>query len=976
MLKNTFRIVLIILLLTACQKQTEKKFIKLTPYQLVNPFIGTGGHGHTYPGATAPFGMVQLSPDTRLDGWDGCSGYHNDDSVIYGFSHTHLSGTGISDYGDVLLMPFNTAKNLTFSEVVDKKIIPSSFSKNSEEAHPGFYKVHLDKPDVDVQLTTTTRVGIHKYHFNKPSYNKILLDLAHRDKLLDFKLEVLNNTTIAGYRTSQAWANEQHVYFYMTFSESFEANIPKNTHKDKAFYRLLSFKNNIKNVIVKVGISATSIEGAKLNLESEAKADDFETYRLKAKQNWEKQLDKIAVKGTNITQLKVFYTALYHTQIVPNIFSDVDGKYRGLDQKIHQDKRAPTYTVFSLWDTFRAAHPLYTILEQKRTTDFINTFLKHYEQGGKLPVWELAANETNCMIGYHAVSVIQDAYAKGIRGFDAQKTLKAMINSSGLPEFGLPSYIKNGYIVAGDESESVSKTLEYAYDDWCIAQFAKEIGNDDIAQKFTQRALNYQNIFDPSTKFMRAKNNGLWFAPFDPFEVNFNYTEANAWQYNFFVPQDINGLVQLMGGDNEFEKQLDKLFTVHSKTSGREQADITGLIGQYAQGNEPSHHMAYLYNYIGKAYKTQERVRQILTTQYKNSPDGLSGNEDCGQMSAWYVLSASGFYPVTPGLAYYTIGTPLFDKVTYNLENGKTFGIEAQNLSDKNIYIQKAYLNGKLYPYSYIKHATIEKGGVLKFVMGAQPNKDWSSKIKYRPHSKIESDGNVSLPYFEAQSYTFLDSLQVSLNKVESKGQLYYRFKDTKSKSWQLYTKPLQVTKTARIEAKTVLKNSIESKIISATFNKIKKGRSITLKSGYANQYAAGGKTALIDQLKGSNNYKTGYWQGYQGQDITAIIDLGKTENIKRISVGFLQDIISWIWYPKQVTFYASADGKKFTKIKTITNNFSIRKEGSFTKEFGFKTNLKTRYIKMVAQNRGAWPSWHLGAGGKSWLFTDEITIE
>lgn len=968
-------VLLATLLLSSCEKQEKKTFIKLSPYELVNPFIGTGGHGHTYPGATAPFGMVQLSPDTRLDGWDGCSGYHNDDTIIYGFSHTHLSGTGISDYGDVLLMPFNSEKQLSFNDVADKKVIPSQFKKKSEVAQPGYYAVHLDQPDVAVELTTTARVGIHHYHFNKASNNKLLLDLAHRDKLLDYKLTVLNDSVIAGYRVSQAWAQNQSVYFYMIFSAPFKATNPLQTPKNNDFYKLLSFADGQSDLIVKVGISATSIDGAKLNLITEAKSSNFNVYREKAKGIWQKSLNKISLKGTDSNQLKIFYTALYHTQIVPNQFSDVDGAYRGLDQKIHRDSVHTTYTVFSLWDTFRAAHPLYTLIEQKRTADFINTFLKQAEQGGKLPVWELAANETNCMIGYHVVSVIQDAFAKGITGFDAQKVLKLMVHSANLPEFGLPSYNKNGYIEAGDESESVSKTLEYAYDDWCIAQFAKSLNNTDIANTFTKRALRYQNIYDPSTHFMRAKNKGLWFAPFDPFEVNFNYTEANAWQYAFFVPQDINGLINLMGGDSNFEQQLDRLFTVQSKTSGREQADITGLIGQYAQGNEPSHHMAYLYNYIGKPYKTQKLVHQILTTQYHNAPDGLSGNEDCGQMSAWFVLSASGFYPVTPGLPYYTIGTPLFDEVLYHLENGKIFSIEAQNLSDKNIYIQKAILNNKEYPFSYIRHQTIENGGVLKFVMGEKPNTLWGQNPKYRPISKIESNGVLSLPYFEADSYTFKDHLKVSIKKLQAKGRLLYRLMNGDSSKWQDYRAPLTLTKTTAIETKIII-NNIESQVVLAHFYKMKPGRSITLKSDFANQYAAGGKTALIDQLKGANNFRTGYWQGYEGKDIEAIVDLGKVELVKQISIGLLQDINSWIWFPKQVDFYVSDNGKTFKKIKQINNDFSIHQEGSYTKPFGFKTHIKTRYVKIIAKNSGPCPVWHVGAGGKSWLFADEITIE
>lgn len=966
-------LLLLFILFNSCSQEPTKEYSSKSPYDLVNTFIGTGGHGHTYPGATLPFGMVQLSPDTRLTGWDGCSGYHNTDSIIFGFSHTHLSGTGISDYGDVLLMPFNTEKEVVYNDLIEQKLIPSAFKKENESASPGFYKVHLDKPNVDVELTTTLRTGIHKYIFNKEQNNKILLDLQHRDKVLDFAINIESNNAISGFRQSEAWATNQHVFFYMEFSKPFEASLPLNTVEEKDYYRILSFGEGTNELLVKVGISAVSIEGAKENLAAEGQSNDFESYQNNARTVWSKALDKINVRSSDEEKLAVFYSALYHTMIAPNTFSDVNGNYRGMDQNIYNDTDNTTYTVFSLWDTFRAAHPLYTITQQERTKEFINTFLKHYDQGGRLPVWELSSNETECMIGYHSVSVITDAFNKGITDFDTNKALEAMIKGANLDHFGLESYKKYSYIRAADESESVSKTLEYAYDDWTIAQFAMAHGDTATYETFLQRAQSYKNIFDPNTGFMRARLNGGWFKPFAPSEVNFNFTEANSWQYSLFAPQDISGLIDLYGGADKFEAQLDGLFAASSETLGRHQADITGLIGQYAHGNEPSHHMAYLYNYIGKPWKTQERIKQIIDEQYWNGPDGLSGNEDCGQMSAWYVLSASGIYAVTPGLDYYTIGVPAFDEVTYNLENGNVFTIKA-NLSNENKYIQSATLNGKDYSKSYLPHAEIMQGGELVFEMGPNPSKEFGVGAANQPVSQITGYQIIPVPFIDSEKKTFTEALQVTIGSICKNCTIEYQIDG--SNNWAVYQDPIVLTETSKIQAVAIDENGNRSKPITSEFLKIKSGRSITLNSEYANQYAAEGDGALIDRLKGSNNFKTGFWQGYRGQDVEAIVDLGKSESVKHISAGFLQDNRSWIWFPEQVSFYVSDDGENFKHLKTIKNEFSIRTEGSFTQEMGFKTNIKTRYVKMIAKNFGLCPDWHLGAGGLSWIFVDEITIE
>ncbi len=937
-------------------------------YSMVNPFIGTGGHGHTYPGAVMPFGMVQLSPDTRLEGWDGCSGYHNSDSIIYGFSHTHLSGTGVSDYGDVLISPSSGIPVLNQEDLSDYKT-KSSFSKNTERAQPGYYEVTLDDAMVDVRLTASPRVGIHNYRFKgNESQNSILLNLKHRDKVLASTINIENDSTISGYRYSEGWASNQKLFFVLKTSVPFKIN---SLEADSSHYSQLTFK--AKEVSLKIGLSFTSIEGAKLNLNTEADHWNFEEYIRIAKESWQRALNKVEIKSEDKEKEKIFYSALYHSMLAPNLSSDVDGSYRGMDDKVHKNIENPSYSVFSLWDTFRATHPLFTIIEQDKTKAFIQTFLNQYQQGGKLPVWELASNETNCMIGYHSVSVISDAYKKGIRGFNTKLALEAMINSAESMDFGLEFYQNKGFIGAGDEPESVSKTLEYAYDDWCIAEFANEIGEEKVANRFYKRALNYKNLFDPETKFFRARMKGNWFGPFDPSEVNSNYTEANAWQYSLFVPQDINGLTELMGGDAGLEKRLDDLFTANSETTGREQADITGLIGQYAHGNEPSHHMAYLYNYIQKPWKTQEKINQILNEQYQNAPDGLSGNEDCGQMSAWYVLSSMGLYSVSPGEDFYSLTSPLFEEASINLENGNSFTIKAKNYSPKNIYIQSASLNGKPFSSSFLKHARIMLGGELIFEMGPEPSLKWGIGEGNYPISKIENQEIVAMPFIQSKGLTFTDSMEIVMSSLDSEASIFYSLNDGESRK---YTKPFFIYQDSEFSVYASKNDSLKSSTLSGSFKKIKKGRSIKLLSKYANQYAAEGENSLIDQLKGNSNYRTGYWQGYQGQDVEAIVDLGKIEEVSRISTGFLQDIKSWIWYPESIDYSISSDGVNFTKVATISNEFPNNTVGPFIQELSHNGNHKCRFVKISAKYGGDCPKWHLGAGGKSWIFVDEISID
>lgn len=917
-------------------------------YQYVNPMIGTDGTGHTYPGATVPFGMVQLSPDTRIDGsWEGCSGYHYSDKKIYGFSHTHLNGTGCSDYGDIMLMPIMGEPSF------DNKEYASAFLHKNEKASAGFYAVKLDKHNIDVRLTTSTRIGFHEYTFNQNGQANIILDLNHRDKLLEGAVRIIDDKTIEVFRRSEAWAKDQYIYAYIEFSVPLKINNWRGKNKPHDFYTgdeelKISFSKQVKKgekILVKVALSPTSYQGAKLNA-SEINHWDFENVKKSAEQLWNKELSKIEVTSNDKDKLAVFYTALYHTMVQPNIAQDLDGKYRGRDNKIHVAEDFDYYSVFSLWDTFRAAHPLYTLIDKKRTSDFINTFLKQYEQGGRLPVWELASNETDCMIGYHAVSVMADAMVKGIQGFDYEKAFEAAKHAAMLDHLGLDAYKRQGFISMDDEHESVSKTLEYAYDDWCIAQMALLLNKKEDYEYFMKRSQNWKNIFDWETGFMRPKKNGGWDKPFDPREINNNFTEGNSWQYSFFVPQDIPGMIEAYGGDEKFEAKLDEMFNSESKTTGREQVDVTGLIGQYAHGNEPSHHMAYLYNYVGKPEKTTEKVHYILNNFYKNTPDGLIGNEDCGQMSAWYVLSAMGMYSVTPGKAEWTKTTPYFDIVKVKFENKEELTITKKGMK-----------------------------GYLKEVLAKSDEQNLSLIIP--------------VPVIQSDSKSFRDKLSISIdfNNLTSRvyrGQgIQYRIidEDNKNPKFEFGNENIEITKTSRVEAFAI--QSLESKgptsdTISANFIKKPNNYTIDIKSTYNPQYHAGGNEGLIDGINGSTNWRKGDWQGYQGQDFEAIVDLQEAKVITALHSNYLQDSRSWILMPTKVEYYTSTDNVNFILAGTIENTLDPKESENKIKDFviRLKNPVKARYVKVIARKFGKLPEWHQGFGGDAFIFIDEINIQ
>lgn len=740
----------------------------------VDPFIGTGGEGHTYPGATVPFGMVQLSPDTRIQprekayGW--AAGYRYDDSSIVGFSHTHFSGTGHSDLGDILLMPFTGNPGLERGDPEKPRSgYASRFRHADEKAEPGYYAVTLDDYKVRAELTTSTRVGVHRYAFPKGTDAKVLLDMRtsmydYPGKVLWSRVRVRADGTVTGFRETRGWAPGRQLYFAMRFSRPLAGHELHNTEQDivykgfpppgekdpaqraqiegRQLVGTFNFGKLDAPLVVKVAISPVSEAGAIANLDAEVADFDFDRVRAQAKQDWTQALSVLDIDAPEHARRSA-YTALYHTMLGPTLFMDADGQYRGSDNAVHKADGFTHYSTFSLWDTYRALHPLLTLVQpEKRNSDFVNSMLAHHEHSpyGMLPVWSFHGLEDWCMIGYHAVPVIADAYVKGIRGFDADKALKAMVETANYgPYDGIAQYRELGYVPIDEEGEAASKTLEYAFDDWTIARMAQAMGKADIAATFDKRAGNWRNAFDKDTGFMRArKRDGSFRTPFDPSASGYgtDYTEGNAWQYSWYVPQDVAGLAAAHGGSDKLLARLDEVFNAKVDPSIFEHMeDITGLIGWYAHGNEPSHHVAYLYSYAGQPWRTQARLKQIMDTQYADRPDGLAGNDDVGQMSAWYVFTALGFYPVAPGSGEYILGRPFLPRTAMRLPNGKTFTIVAEGLDDKHTYVGSVSLNGKPLQRTFLRHDEILAGGELHFRMQAEPNKDWPGQGAQAPYS-------------------------------------------------------------------------------------------------------------------------------------------------------------------------------------------------------------------------------------------------
>lgn len=950
----------------------------------VNPFIGTGGHGHTYPGATVPFGMVQLSPDSRFDGWDGCGGYHYTDDRIYGFSHTHLQGTGVSDYGDVLFAP---CTQFLPGKRDWKDRASSGIDKRTEQAWAGYYSVELTDQHLQAELTATPHVGIHRYTLAAPDTFTLVINLAYRDELVEYSIYPLDDSTLVGHRISKAWAEEQHVYFAVRFSAPFdwrdqlEETVETGVAADGTRLQELRYVpvfaadfGVLSQLTARVGLSFVDTNGALLNLLTEAPHGDFDRYREAAEAQWDDALGRIAVEGGAPEERTIFATALYHCMTTPNLASDVDGRYRGGDLAVHalRPGEGKHYSVFSLWDTFRALHPLLNWVEGERSVDFVRTMLRFAEQSGGLPVWELAGNETGCMIGYHSVPVIADAWAWGLRGFDPSKALEWMQQAADSAHLGLPAYIARGYIPSDIEPESVSKTLEYAFDDACIATFAAAIGRNDVSERFRLRALNYRNLMHPTSGFFQPRRGGAWVEDFDPCEVNFNFTEANGWQYSCFVPHDAAGFARLLGGPSALGTRLDSLFFTTDPVRGRHQADITGLIGQYAHGNEPSHHAAYMYVFSDRPERMAPLVHRIADEQYANAPDGLSGNEDCGQMSAWYVWASLGLYPLSPGAGQAVVTQPRFDRITVQPRVGAplvlTRGGSGNHLTHRiNSYSPNAS--------HFVAYSSLKEGKSLH--IEAHPTAQSPADATHHRTIAMKPWGDrgfTAAPSIDAPRTYRGRHVDVHITHLDPTAILELRLGD--SDRWKRISPGHQRLKhSGEFHVRATVADA-PSVIVSHTVVRMDHRITASYPAGnYDHQYTAGGDQALVDGLQGSTEFRTGEWQGFPGRPLTVVLDCGATENLRGVRLGALHDTRPWIFLPREVRVETSVDGIHWQPAGATGHAVADTAPDALVHRFEVGFEARARYLRVTAEPYGPLPAWHISAGEPAWLFVDEIEV-
>ncbi len=879
-----------------------------------------------------------LGPSCR-----SASGYHYSDDTIYGFSHTHLSGTGCSDYGDVLLMPITlpygsdvvTCVGGAYVERPDREFYKSHFSHENEVAQAGYYKVLLDRTNTTVELTADRRVAYHRYTFAADTGNAFIIDLKHRDVLLDGNISITDDGLIVGYRRSSAWNPDQRLFFAICS----DVDLTKILYKDEdSTYGIVFLPDGVKTLELQVAISGVDIDGAIANLNT-AEFEDFESARKGADSTWEAALGKLKVEGGTDEQKRCFYTALYHCMTSPYLWSDADGRYRGTDNQIHTvDPGREVYTVFSLWDTYRALHPLLTQIEPERTVDFVYTAMKNFEQGGELPMWELAGHETHCMIGYHAVPMMLEAYIHlaepdgTLAGYTPKQMLDAMVATSNRTE-AHRAYAAQGYLSSEIDNESVSKTLEYAYDDWCIAQMAEMAGDTATARTYWIRSQSWQNIID-SNGFAHAKRNGGWVTPFDPTEVNNHYTEANSWQYSTYVPHDFFSWVELVGGEDKAIEFLDSLFEGDNAMSGRDQADVTGLIGMYAHGNEPSHHAAWLYSMLGQPEKTEKYVHKILNELYTSKPDGLCGNEDCGQMSAWYVLSSLGMYEVCPGNGVWKTTKPIL-KVSNEWKVGCREGLVMSFALPDSLRITPCPVFD-----DWRMQMKGEKTGEVKVF----------TDKKVRFYSPFKKNGGL-MPV--------LDCLEDRHNVTS-----FVVLPEAKE---------ADVTFAAQVEGRLMSQPVTQHLVRTST------DKHVTYLTQPAPQYTENGPEGMVDRIFGTTNYRIGGWQGWQG-DMVAVVELDKEQTISSVGLDCLENMRSWIFFPKNVKVEYSLDGQSWKAYGEVINTqyaaIHARQEEYNTHIFTVSGTARAKYIKVTATNYGPLPYWHVSAGEQAWIFVDEIIVK
>ncbi len=826
------------------------------PLEYVDPFIGTGFHGHTFPGAATPFGMVQLSPDTRSGDWDACAGYHYDDRTIDGFSHTHLSGTGCADLADILFHPTTREEVVRDGAFLEQ---PYAFSHDRETASCGYYSVELPDEGLTVELTAAPRTGVHRYTFHGDGPRRVIVDLMHTitDERVDLRaLRQEGASELSGMRRTQGWVADHQVWFWARFSEPF-ASVELLGDRQA----VLTFAPGMTSLTAAVGLSAVSAENARENALEEVPELDFDTVRARAEELWREVLGRIVVEGGTREERTIFYTAQYHACLTPNLMNDVNGQYRRNDQSVATLPAGRRhYSTLSLWDTFRAWNPLQTLVDTTLVRDMACSMLDMYDATGELPIWPLASGETRTMIGYHAASVIADAWMKGIRGYDGMQALEAMVRSSNINAKGSDDYVANGFIPSENTRESVSCTLEYAYDDWAIARMAEALGCNDTAREYYRRALNYVNVFDGSTRFFRGRrSDGGWTTPFEEFATGRDYTEATPWHYRFFAPHDINGLEQLFGGRTPFVDELDRLFTLTSEEMQLDVADVTGLMGQYAHGNEPSHHMAYLYNYVGMPWRTQELTRRLLDEMYAPTPEGIIGNEDCGQMSAWYIFSSLGFYPVCPGSNEFVLTTPLFDRTTVRLANGRTLIVTADN-PRRNRYIDAVTLDGVPVEANFVTYEQLMQGGELHFSLCEEPNLDRGTEPEAAPYSLTRGEV-VSVPYTTQSVSLFTEPIEIDLATTTPGAEIRYTLDGSEPDSLSpLYIAPVRVDRSLVLCAKAFKPGAAPSRTLTLRAEKASFLRPVAASAsqpGVRYTYYEG-TFSRVDDIRGERPVATG----------------------------------------------------------------------------------------------------------------------
>lgn len=826
------------------------------PLEYVDPFIGTGFHGHTFPGAATPFGMVQLSPDTRSGDWDACAGYHYDDRTIDGFSHTHLSGTGCADLADILFHPTTREEVVCDGAFLEQ---PYAFSHDRETASCGYYSVELPDEGLTVELTAAPRTGVHRYTFHGDGPRRVIVDLMHTitDERVDLRaLRQEGASELSGMRRTQGWVADHQVWFWARFSEPF-ASVELLGDRQA----VLTFAPGTTSLTAAVGLSAVSAENARENALEEVPELDFDAVRARAEELWREVLGRIVVEGGTREERTIFYTAQYHACLTPNLMNDVNGQYRRNDQSVATLPAGRRhYSTLSLWDTFRAWNPLQTLVDTTLVRDMACSMLDMYDATGELPIWPLASGETRTMIGYHAASVIADAWMKGIRGYDGMQALEAMVRSSNINAKGSDDYVANGFIPSENTRESVSCTLEYAYDDWAIARMAEALGCNDTAREYYRRALNYVNVFDGSTRFFRGRrSDGGWTTPFEEFATGRDYTEATPWHYRFFAPHDINGLEQLFGGRTPFVDELDRLFTLTSEEMQLDVADVTGLMGQYAHGNEPSHHMAYLYNYVGMPWRTQELTRRLLDEMYAPTPEGIIGNEDCGQMSAWYIFSSLGFYPVCPGSNEFVLTTPLFDRATVRLANGRTLTVTADN-PRRNRYIDAVTLDGVPVEANFVTYEQLMQGGELHFSLCEEPNLDRGTEPEAAPYSLTRGEV-VSVPYTTQSVSLFTEPIEIDLATTTPAAEIRYTLDGSEPDSLSpLYTAPVRVDRSLVLCAKAFKPGTAPSRTLTLRAEKASFLRPVAASAsqpGVCYTYYEG-TFSRVDDIRGERPVATG----------------------------------------------------------------------------------------------------------------------